>query len=141
MGIKTEYNKIWFEIELDCFIDVSEISEYDFELIGLSDNGNSIIRFSVDKYGSTDEDDNNYMAIVPFQVAYAISIHKAQGLEYDSVKIIITNEIEERITHNVFYTAITRAKDKLRIYWSPETEKSILQRLTCLLYTSDAADE
>lgn len=130
VGIKTEYNKIWFEIELDCFIDVSEISEYDFELIGLSDNGNSIIRFSVDKYGSTDEDDNNYMAIVPFQVAYAISIHKAQGLEYDSVKIIITNEIEERITHNVFYTAITRAKDKLRIYWSPETEKSILQRLT-----------
>lgn len=43
--------------------------------------------------------------VVPFQVAYAVSIHKAQGLEYRSVKIVITNETEERITHNIFYTA------------------------------------
>ena len=50
-------------------------------------------------------------AIVPFQVAYAVSIHKAQGLEYKSVKIVITNDVEELITHNIFYTAITRAKE------------------------------
>ena len=62
------------------------------------------------------------------EVAYAVSIHKAQGLEYDSVKIIISNEIEEQITHNIFYTAITRAKKKLKIYWSPETEKSVITR-------------
>ena len=43
-------------------------------------------------------------------------MYKRQGLEYDSVKIIITNETEERITHNIFYTAITRAKEKLKIY-------------------------
>ena len=49
-------------------------------------------------------------AIVPFQVAYAVSIHKAQGLEYKSVKIVITNEVEELITHNIFYTAITVQK-------------------------------
>lgn len=67
--------------------------------------------------------------VVPFQVAYAVSIHKAQGLEYRSVKIVITNETEERITHNIFYTAITRAKENLKIYWSPETEKSVLGRL------------
>lgn len=63
--------------------------------------------------------------VVPFQVAYAVSIHKAQGLEYRSVKIVITNETEERITHNIFYTAITRAKENLKIYWSPETEKKV----------------
>ena len=28
-------------------------------------------------------------SVVPFQLAYAVSIHKAQGLEYDSVKVII----------------------------------------------------
>ena len=65
----------------------------------------------------------------PVQIAYAVSIHKAQGLEYRSVKIVITNETEERITHNIFYTAITRAKEKLKIYWSPETEKSVLEKL------------
>ena len=90
--------------------------------------GNSIISFSVNKFRSTDEDDDNSNStIVPFQIAYAISIHKAQGLEYDSVKIVLTREVEERITHNIFYTAITRAKNKLKIYWSPETEKAILE--------------
>ena len=59
-----------------------------------------------------------------------VSIHKAQGLEYRSVKIVITTETEEHITHNIFYTAITRAKENLRIYWSPETEKSVLENLT-----------
>ncbi|WP_366123861.1 helicase C-terminal domain-containing protein [uncultured Campylobacter sp.] len=47
-------------------------------------------------------------------MAYAISIHKSQGLEYDSVKIVITREIEENISHNIFYTAITRAKKYLK---------------------------
>lgn len=40
--------------------------------------------------------------------------------------MIITNEVEEKITHNIFYTAITRAKENLRIYWTPETEKNVL---------------
>ena len=51
----------------------------------------------------------------------------AQGLEYDSVKVVITKEIEERITHNIFYTAITRAKKRLRIYWSSESQKKIIE--------------
>ena len=98
-------------------------------MLGASESGNSIIRFSVDKYRSTDEDDDYSDTVVPFQVAYAVSIHKAQGLEYRSVKIVITNEVEERITHNIFYTAITRAKEKLKIYWSPETERNVLDKL------------
>ena len=69
------------------------------------------------------------MAEIPFQIAYAVSIHKAQGLEYNSVKIIISDEVEERITHNIFYTAITRAREKLSIYWSPEVEVRVLSNL------------
>ena len=69
------------------------------------------------------------MTEIPFQIAYAVSIHKAQGLEYNSVKIIISDEVEERITHNIFYTAITRAREKLSIYWSPEVEVRILKNL------------
>ncbi len=67
--------------------------------------------------------------IVPFQVAYAASVHKAQGLEYSSVKLIITRDVEERITHSVFYTAITRAREKLKIYWSPETQAKVIAGL------------
>ena len=130
VGITTEEMKIWFEIELDCVINELDAWGYDFELMDASESGNSIIKFSVDKYRSTDEDDDYSDTVVPFQVAYAVSIHKAQGLEYRSVKIVITTETEERITHNIFYTAITRAKENLKIYWSPETEKSVLEKLS-----------
>ena len=130
---------MWFEIELEDSINEIDAWGYDFELIGESEKGNSIISFSINRYRSTDEDDeDDDSTLVPFQIAYAVSIHKAQGLEYDSVKIVITNATEEPITHNIFYTAITRAKNKLKIYWSPETEKSVLERLELKNYNKDA---
>ena len=132
-------DKIRFDVELDIAITDWEAEDYDFTLVGTSDKGNSIISFWVDKHRSTDDDDDTSDAVVPFQVAYAVSIHKAQGLEYKSVKIVITNEVEELITHNIFYTAITRAKEDLKIYWTPETEKKILEGLTLRNYKKDAA--
>lgn len=139
VGIKPEEQHICFDIELEESINGIDAWGYDFKLIGESDAGNSIISFSVNKYRSTDEDDDiNDSTVVPFQVAYAVSIHKAQGLEYNSVKIVITNETEERITHNIFYTAITRTKNKLKIYWSPETEQSVLSRLEVKNSNKDA---
>lgn len=139
VGIRPEEQQIWFNIELEESINEIDAWGYDFELIGESETGKSIISFGVNKYRSTDEDDeDNDSTVVPFQVAYAVSIHKAQGLDYDSVKIVITNETEERITHNIFYTAITRAKNKLKIYWSPETEQSVLGRLEVKNSTKDA---
>lgn len=56
------------------------------------------------KSADEDGDDFNSRTVVPFQVAYAVSIHKAQGLEYNSVKIVITDKVEELVTHNIFYT-------------------------------------
>lgn len=125
-----EEKKIRFNIVLDTSINEIEAWGYNFELIGETEEGNSIISFYVNKHRNSDEDDDaNDSTVVPFQVAYAVSMHKAQGLEYDSVKIVITNDTEERITHNIFYTAITRAKKSLKIFWSPETEQSVLNRL------------
>ncbi|MCK9208440.1 MAG: ATP-dependent RecD-like DNA helicase, partial [Salinivirgaceae bacterium] len=123
-------DKIQFDIEIDKVINEFDALGYDFQLLDNADNGNSVIRFFVNKYKSTDEDDDSSSdAIVPFQVAYAVSIHKAQGLEYKSVKVVITDEVEEMISHNIFYTAITRAREKLKIYWTPETEHKILNGL------------
>ena len=76
---------------------------------------------------------------IPFQIAYAVSIHKAQGLEYDSVKIIITKEVDEMITHNIFYTAITRSKQHLKIYWSPESQEKILSSFEVMDAKRDAS--
>lgn len=120
---------IQFDIEIDKSITEMDTFQYGYDLLGNQMNGNSIIQFNVTKNRSTDDDDESSTAVVPFQIAYAVSIHKAQGLEYNSVKLVITNEVEERISHNIFYTAITRAKEKLKIYWSPETESKILTSL------------
>lgn len=89
----------------------------------------STVRFSVYEKETSDEDDDSLDTSVPFQVAYAVSIHKAQGLEYDSVKIVITDINEDDVTHNIFYTAVTRAREHLRIFWTPETQQGVLQRL------------
>ena len=127
VGIESVDDSIYFEIELDKAINELDAEAYDFELLDTTTESNSVIRFSVSKHRSTDEDDDLYSdSYVPFQVAYAVSIHKAQGLEYKSVKIVITDEVGELITHNIFYTAITRAKERLKIYWSPETENKVL---------------
>ncbi|MFY0599877.1 MAG: AAA family ATPase [Cyclobacteriaceae bacterium] len=122
-------NQIQFDIEIDTVLNGFETRFYDLDLLDNSEAGNSVIRFLVNKYPSTDDDDAASDTIVPFQVAYAVSIHKAQGLEYNSVKIVITNEVEEMISHNIFYTAITRARNSLKIYWTPESENNILNGL------------
>lgn len=119
--------KIQFDVELPKVINGLDAMGCDFQLLDNSENGNSVIRFIVNKTRSTDEDEaSNSRAVVPFQVAYAVSIHKAQGLEYSSVKIVITDEVDELITHNIFYTAITRAQNRLKIYWTPEVENKVL---------------
>jgi energy-coupling factor transporter ATP-binding protein EcfA2 len=127
-GITTE--RIQFDIELDKVINGVDASGQDFELLDNAESGNSVIRFCVNKTKGEDEDDDgSSRSVVPFQVACAVSIHKAQGLEYDSVKIVITDEVDELITHNIFYTAITRARNKLKIYWTPEVEQKVLNSI------------
>ena len=124
--------RIQFDIELEKPIDKSELIWYSsLAYLGESAEGNAIVRFSVYQTKNADEEDDHTTSrtIVPFQIAYAVSIHKAQGLEYNSVKIVITDEVDELITHNIFYTAITRAQSKLRIYWTPEVEHKVLEHI------------
>ena len=45
------------------------------------------------------------------------------------MKIVITDANEDDIPHSVFYTAITRAREKLRIFWTPETQQAVLKGL------------
>lgn len=100
----------------------------------------SVVGFEFNKFGDDVYDsDTGYSNAIPFQIAYALSIHKAQGLEYDSVKVLISNEVEENISHNIFYTAITRARKNLTIYWTPETEKKVVSSFKLLNYGTDTS--
>lgn len=126
----TMEERIQFDVEIQKAVDESDVLDLDLELLEcFEEEEKSLIRFYVHKLKSADEDDDDSRTAVPFQVAYAVSIHKAQGLEYDSVKIVITDEVEELVTHNIFYTAITRAREKLKIYWTPEVEEKVINRI------------
>ncbi len=131
MDLGTPNERIQFDIELNTTIDPDDLGFMPLEILRNSDNDKTVVRFHVYKIANTDDDDdgNTASTIVPFQIAYAVSIHKAQGLEYSSVKIVITDEVDELITHNIFYTAITRAQNELKIYWTPEVEKKVLERI------------
>jgi energy-coupling factor transporter ATP-binding protein EcfA2 len=124
VGIEHIPGRIQFDVELD-----RPLSEFDLVGDELEWIEGSTVRFSVYEYDTSDEDDDSLNTTVPFQVAYAVSIHKAQGLEYDSVKIVITDANEDDITHNIFYTAVTRARERLRIFWTPETQQAVLESL------------
>jgi energy-coupling factor transporter ATP-binding protein EcfA2 len=125
VGIERIPGRIQFDVELD-----RPLSDFDVVNEELEWVGGSVVRFTVyESARASDEDDDSLNTNVPFQVAYAVSIHKAQGLEYDSVKIVITDANEDDITHSIFYTAVTRARERLKIFWTPETQQSVLSRL------------
>ncbi len=124
VGIENDLGWIRFDVELD-----RPLSEFDIVGDELEWVEGSTVRFTVYDLDTSDDDDDSMNTTVPFQVAYAVSIHKAQGLEYDSVKIVITHANEDDITHSIFYTAVTRARESLRIFWSPETQQSVLESL------------
>lgn len=55
----------------------------------------------------------SYSNLALLDLAYAITIHKAQGSEYETVIVPILREFSVMLTRNLFYTAISRARKKL----------------------------
>lgn len=131
-GIERVPGRITFDVELD-----REVTESDVLFTDLRWVEGSTVRFDVFERPGSDDDDDEVNTLVPFHLAYAVSIHKAQGLEYDSVKVVITDANEERISHSIFYTAITRARRRLGIFWTAETQQRILSRLAVRDNTKD----
>lgn len=121
---------ISFTIDINTILTERQCKNESFEFVDVTDYGTRIrieVTTNDDESASEEERINT---IIPFQIAYAVSIHKAQGLEYNSVKIIIPSCNAEKISHSIFYTAITRAKEKLKIFWSAETMEEILESFT-----------
>ena len=130
MDISKEEDSITFTVDIATNLTGIDARNGNFEILDFMET-TTRIRFSVyENHGGTTEEEREIArmeSIVPFQLAYAVSIHKSQGLEYNSVKIVIPKSNSEKVSHGVFYTAITRAKEKLRIYSSAETLDKIVK--------------
>lgn len=137
IDINEEDNKIFFTIRVDyesglctvpaSFIKVSEVNSKYIDYI-----------IEIDKKDNDDDMAEKPNFVVPFQLAYAISIHKSQGLEYENVKIIICKEIEESISFNVFYTAITRATRELTIFSNEGSLRKVIDHFSVPSFKEDA---
>ncbi len=129
VDIQKDSSKIVFTVDVAINLTEDACKEEEIEFVEAVE-GSTRIRFAVYAYDDSSDEGNEALrmrSVIPFQLAYAVSIHKAQGLEYDSVKVIIPKSNAEKITHGIFYTAITRAKKKLKIYWSSEIMDEIVK--------------
>ena len=73
-----------------------------------------------------------------FSLAYAISVHKSQGSEYDNVILVLPKSMKRMLYNKLIYTAVTRAKKSLIIVGSLDSlnysikENTSENRLTSL---------
>lgn len=127
VDISKRDSAILFTLDIDTILTERQCRNESFEFVDVTDFGTRIRLEVVANDDESATEEERIKTIIPFQIAYAVSIHKAQGLEYNSVKIIIPSYNAEKISHSIFYTAITRAKEKLKIFWSAETMKTVVE--------------
>ncbi|MBP5493245.1 MAG: AAA family ATPase [Clostridiales bacterium] len=67
-------------------------------------------------------------AIAELELAYALTVHKAQGGEWKKVLLVLPDEYSPIFNRNLLYTAVTRAKEEL---WILGSEKTISRMIAC----------
>lgn len=128
VSIEKQINKINFTVEIPTLYTALQVNSVKGLSFIKNDRNTTTIKMTFIEPTSKELKEGTFQD-VPFQIAYAVSIHKSQGLEYDSVKILI-DDVDERFNLNLFYTSITRTRNALKIYWSPDTEKELLSRFS-----------
>ena len=59
----------------------------------------------------------NYIFDKHFIYAYALTVDKTQGDEFENVCVLFDNFSKNLLTHNKLFTALTRARENLKIYF------------------------
>jgi exodeoxyribonuclease V alpha subunit len=63
-----------------------------------------------------------------FSDAFALSVHKAQGSEFDEVLVVLPEEDAPLLTRELLYTAVSRARERVRIVGPAEVVTATLER-------------
>ncbi|HUO38489.1 MAG TPA: exodeoxyribonuclease V subunit alpha [Mycobacterium sp.] len=67
-------------------------------------------------------------ALAEVQTAYAMTIHRSQGSQYDSVSIVLPDAQSPLLSRQLLYTAITRARRQVQVIASPEAVAAAVSR-------------
>ena len=68
------------------------------------------------------------MRLEDVESVHALTIHKSQGSEYDEVIVVLPNESSRILTRELFYTGITRTKNRLTIIGSEAVLRSAVSQ-------------
>jgi exodeoxyribonuclease V alpha subunit len=81
----------------------------------------------------------------PVETVYAMTVHKAQGSQFDEVAVLLPDAGSPILTRELLYTAITRARRRLILVGTEETVRGAVERpitrasgLRERLWTSDS---
>ena len=92
------------------------------------ESGNEIRAFFIDPEGNV----RKFLPIMlpEHETAFAMTVHKSQGSEFDNVLFILPDTYVPVITRELIYTAITRARKGIEVWGRPEViEEGITQRI------------
>jgi len=65
----------------------------------------------------------------PWELAFAMTVHKSQGSEFDDVLLVLPpDEAHRLLTREIVYTGVTRARKRIIIYGTEPALKRALER-------------
>ncbi|MCA1765527.1 MAG: ATP-binding domain-containing protein, partial [Desulfobulbaceae bacterium] len=68
------------------------------------------------------------LAMLPaHETAYAMTVHKSQGSEFDEVVVILPDRRSPVLTRELLYTALTRARQRVEVWSSVEVFTDTVQ--------------
>ena len=70
------------------------------------------------------------LRLPPFEAAFALTVHKSQGSEFDRVLLILPDHLSEVLTRELLYTAVTRARRSIEIWGTEELFRQAVDRRT-----------
>ena len=62
------------------------------------------------------------------QTIHAMTVHKAQGSQFERVTVVLPSPDSPLLTQELLYTAITRARHRVRVVGSEETVREAVRR-------------
>ena len=120
MQTKNDYNIYWEKTDGTCGEgiyngDVGVITEIDFNTSNMYvryDNKTAVYEFDL---------------LNDLELAYALTVHKSQGSEFEAVIIPLFGNNSRLYYRNLFYTAVTRAKSQLIVVGSKNSIEQMIK--------------
>ena len=66
----------------------------------------------------------------PHESFFALTVHRAQGSEYDEVEVVLGPADSRVVTRELLYTAVTRARRRVVVHGSEESVAAAVERVT-----------